>query len=75
MKLKTYTKGKLYLTKQAIVTLSVTGLDYIKGGQGTAQAWSTSIGKCSGLFCCDQHNQEDIPSAGVVPALINMVNL
>ncbi len=53
MKSTTYKKGKLHLSKQAIVTLSATGLREIKGGQAGAIAWSTSIGNCTGLFCCD----------------------
>ncbi len=28
-------------------------LDYIKGGNAEPRAWSTSIGRCTGIFCCD----------------------
>ncbi|PSK93281.1 hypothetical protein [Taibaiella chishuiensis] len=53
MKSTTYKKGKLHLHKQAIATLSVSSLDYIKGGNAEPRAWSTSIGRCTGVFCCD----------------------
>ena len=53
MKSTTYKKGKLHLHKQAIATLSMASLDYIKGGNAEPRAWTTSIGRCTGLFCCD----------------------
>ena len=66
MKLNTYNKGKLYLSKQAIATLSTAGLNDIKGGQHDARAWSTSIGKCTGVFCCDQHAPVPAPASDLI---------
>ena len=59
-------KGKLHLSKQAIAALSSTGLENIKGGQARPMAWSTSIGKCSGIFCCDQYAPDPFPDVDYI---------
>lgn len=61
MKSSTHNNKKLHLHKQAIASLSASSLDYIHGGQGEPRAWSTSIGKCSGIFCCDAHQAGSQP--------------
>lgn len=43
-------KGKLQLKKQAVSNLTHAELCTVKGG--VAEAWTTSIGNCTGFLCC-----------------------
>ncbi|MGG9963927.1 class I lanthipeptide [Ferruginibacter sp. SUN106] len=43
-------KGKLQLKKQAVSNLTHAELSTVKGG--VAEAWTTSIGNCTGFMCC-----------------------
>lgn len=43
-------KGKLQLKKQAVSNLTNAELSIVKGG--VQEAWTTSIGKCTGFMCC-----------------------
>ncbi|MGG9963926.1 class I lanthipeptide [Ferruginibacter sp. SUN106] len=46
------TKSKLQLKKQAVSNLSNADLNTIKGG--AQEAWTTSIGNCTGFACCGE---------------------
>jgi hypothetical protein len=41
---------KLQLKKHAVSNLSKTEMEHLKGGEA---AVTTSIGKCTGVFCCE----------------------
>lgn len=45
-------KSKLQLKKKAVSNLSNADLNSIKGG--AEEAWTTSIGKCTGILCCGE---------------------
>jgi len=45
-------KSKLQLKKQAVSNLSNAELSTIKGG--AEEAWTTSIGHCTGFLCCTE---------------------